>query len=159
MMFYPLFSAEIPAPSGLSLLKEGTVAVKGLPFFGANRIPALFGRYESAEGYSVSVWAVNEALFFDSEKWTVETRGAMQIRSCMTGEKNRVWMVKKEILMRQESSSASDWYFAAEFSGDIPDSYCTAFYGAFVARTEFFFSSARRYSDLSFPAAVSAAGN
>jgi len=158
MMFYPLFPAETAAPTGLAVLKEGTVPVKGLPFFGTNRIPALYGRYESVDGYSVSVWAVNEALYFDPAKWTSEKRGILQVDTTVTGDKNRIWIVKRELSMRQELSSASVWYFAAEFPLAIPDSICTVFYEAFMTRTEFFFSSARRYSDLSFPAAIPAAG-
>ncbi len=158
MMFYTLFSAEIPSTSGIALLKEGTVEVKGIPGFGSNRIPALFGRYEMDDGSSVSIWAVNEILVFNPEKWKSEQKGDYLVQSAMGEEKLRIWIVMREIPMRQEMSGISRWFFVAEFGGNLPDSVCAVFFRGFISRTEFFFSSARRYSDLSFPATFSIAG-
>ncbi len=64
--------SRTPAPGGL--LIRGTEAVRGLPGFGRNAIPALAGTYlvQSREGrppVEVQVWASRERLYFKPEQW------------------------------------------------------------------------------------------
>lgn len=65
-------SSRTPAPGGL--LIRGTEAVRGLPGFGRNAIPALAGTYlvQSREGrppVAVQVWASRERLYFKPAQW------------------------------------------------------------------------------------------
>lgn len=64
--------SRTPAPGGL--LIRGTEAVRGLPGFGRNAIPALVGTYlvQSREGrppVAVHVWASRERLYFKPAQW------------------------------------------------------------------------------------------
>lgn len=64
--------SRTPAPGGL--LIRGTEAVRGLPGFGRNAIPALAGTYlvQSREGrppVAVHVWASRERLYFKPAQW------------------------------------------------------------------------------------------
>jgi hypothetical protein len=155
MLISPVFSFDFVPARNTALLVEGTIGRKGLPGFPENRIDGLFGLYEMDTGKKVSVWAVREPLVFDPAIWTAKKAGSYSAFFCKTSRNTQVWIIPRILPMQTELAEYSRWSFVLEYDTSFSEGECVAFAGVFIARTEFFFSSARRFSDLSFPATLS----
>lgn len=154
MSLFPLFSAEIPSARTTFILREGTIQTEGLPGFPANRIPALFGRYETEEKVSVSVWAVREPLVFSPNIWVVKKTGSVSAMYSAAEPNSFVWIVQRTLPMRQELKDYSKWFFVFSFDRTVTESASNAFLSEYIKKTEFFFTSAKRLADISFPASL-----
>jgi hypothetical protein len=157
MIFFPINSA---AETGSTyVLVEGTMPREGIPGFGPNAIHGLYGKYAAGGGSAFAeVWAVSEPLLFGNDRWTETKVGG--VRALYTGaEKGRkVWAVPRELAVREKSDIPGRWIFIVNFGSETQDEACRIFVDVAVRRTEAFFISARRLSDLSFPATVIIAG-
>ena len=147
------------ALSGTAVLVEGTVSGEGLPGFATNRIPAITGKYKVTGGATVQVWGVTEPLLFDSAIWTAKKSGKDQVWYTVSADKRQVWCIARTLPMREELTAKSKWTFMISVGSDVSESASLQFLDAFVARTEFFFSSVKRIQDLSFPATIVIPGN
>jgi len=159
MMLCGLGTVWAESLSGTAILVEGTVPGEGLPCFATNRIPAITGKYKSTGGSSVQVWGVTETLLFDPSIWTVKKADKKQVWHAVSADKRQVWCIARILPMREELAAKSKWTFIISLDSDVSEGLCLAFLDAFVARTEFFFTSAKRVQDLSFPATVMIPGN
>jgi hypothetical protein len=157
-MICSLLGAEKPGAVKTAVLVEGTAAVEGVPGFSANRIPALFGKYKTDDGIVISVWAVAEPLVFDPDVWSEKKAGEYSAFYSVPSGNSPLWAVRRTVSMREEMRDRPKWTFVFLFDGMQSELFYVSFIGVFIGRTEFFFSSARRVSDLSFPAALSVAG-
>lgn len=144
--------------AGTSVLVEGTELGAGLPGFGANRIPALSGKYRAEDGTPVSVWAITEPLVFDSLEWKEISGPSGLVRFRQTAEHRQVWCVARSLSVRPGMEKYKTVVFMVSAAADVPESECSQFLEAFAARADFFFTSANRPADLSFPAVVILAG-
>lgn len=144
--------------SGKAVLVEGTSLSEGLPGFVPNRIPALSGRYVTESGVFVSVWAVTEPLVFNPEYWQEKPWGRGVVRYRQTEDRKQVWCVLRAIPVREGMAAYSRVSFLMCTGAEIGEDACRGFFDSFLERTEFFFSSANRVADLSFPATLEAAG-
>ena len=151
MTIAPLAAQEL---SGTAVLVEGTVRSQGLPGFLPNRIPALFGRYETEKGSSVSVWAAFEPLVFDAARWQEKNVSKNRAWFRVSADRKQVWCVSRTVPMRAGMEAFSKVTFVIETDAALPEESCSAFLLTFIDRTEFFFSSANRAGDLSFPARI-----
>jgi hypothetical protein len=149
MTIAPLAAQDL---SGTAMLVEGTVWSQGLPGFLPNRIPSLFGRYETGKGVSVSVWAAFEPLVFDPALWQERTVAKNRAWFRVAGERKQVWCVSRTVPMRAGMEAFSKVTFVIEADSSVPEERCGAFLLTFIERSEFFFSSVNRAGDLSFPA-------
>jgi len=154
MMISPVFAADPASTGDTAVLIEGTVRTEGLPGFSANRISALFGRYQSAGQAPVLVWVTSESLFFNPDAWVAKKAGLYACYYTVSSENRQIWIVQRTITMRKELSDRTKWSFIASFERLVPEEYCARFIDAYIKRTEFFFSSAKRADDLSFPATL-----
>lgn len=145
-------SAAAVELSGTAVLVEGTVRSMGLPGFLPNRIPALFGRYQTDNGSSVSVWAVFEPLVFDSVRWQEKGGAKNRFWFRQTEDRKQVLCVSRTVPMRAGMESFSKVTFVIEVVSAIPEERCAVFLSSFADRSAFFFSSANHAGDLSFPA-------
>ena len=148
----PAQSPSAQELSGTAVLVEGTARSQGLPGFLPNRIPALSGRYEPGKGSPVSVWAVFEPLAFDPSYWQEKSVAKNRAWLRITQDRKQVWCVPTVVPMRAGMDAYSKVTFMIEADAAVPEARCLAFLSSFVDRTEFFFSSANRPGDLSFPA-------
>lgn len=158
MMLFQLFAAQNPAISEIAVLTEGTKISEGLPGFPPNRIPSLFGKYTTGEGFFISVWAVGEPLVFNPDVWISKKAGVHSVFSTITVDGTSLWVVQRVIAMREELKDFEKWSFILSFDEKMQENFCVSFLEIFLARTEFFFSSGRRLSDLSFPATLNVTG-
>jgi hypothetical protein len=148
-----MLCALVPV-TGQAVLAEGTLAVEGVPGFVRNRIPALTGSYTLGPLAGIRVYAVSEPLLFDPAVWTERKAGSYRARYTSNRTEGQVWAVERSVPMREELNDHSRWFFLVRCAAGIPEPVCISFIGAFIPRTEFFFSSARRLQDLSFPAVL-----
>ncbi|HET7838115.1 MAG TPA: hypothetical protein VFL04_00045 [Rectinemataceae bacterium] len=124
-----------------AVLTKGTFALRGLPFFGPNAIPALGGEY-SLGAAAIPVWFTRESLVF-SERWKRTTIGAHPAF----------------LLQPKEGQEAKGAVFAlslgayslfAQVPGD--EAAGRLFVDALERRFAVFYANARNDSELSFPA-------
>lgn len=158
MMIFPLFAVDNSVFSEKVLLIEGTFRSEGLPGFSKNHIPSLFGKYETENAKNISVWGVNEPLVFDMTVWSITRMAQYPAVYATNTSDSRVWVVQRTLAMRDEMTDNTKWFFVFGFDLILSERYCAAFVEAFIMRTEFFFSSVRRFSDLSFPATLTVTG-
>lgn len=158
MMIFPLFAVDNSVFSEKALLIEGTYRSEGLPGFSKNHISSLFGKYQSENGKNISVWGVNELLVFDQTVWSLtKTAHDSDVYTTNTSDFS-VWVVHRTLAMRDEMKDEAKWYFVFGFDLTLSEKYRAAFVESFITRTEFFFASVQRFSDLSFPATLIVTG-
>lgn len=157
MMIFHMTAAEPDIPSGMSILVEGTEQKTGIPGFGDNRIPALFGVYRTAAGQFVRVWATSEPLLFNTASWNDDKAGDNRGRVNVSGE-SILYAFERNLDMKEELSGLRRWYYILEFDAMSPAVERLAFIEAYIRRADAFVSSARRYQDISLPAVLVTSG-
>lgn len=140
------------------MLVEGCYQTEGVPGFGPNRIPALFGRYGTAGDADVSVWAVSEALVFDAALWEKKAYGEISPVYARIHGGKRIVAVQRAIPMQEPLKDYGRWFFVFSVDEWRDEAYCILFIQDFIPRAERFFSLSRRRADLSFPATLEVAG-
>jgi hypothetical protein len=142
--------------------------VKGLPNFGRNALPGLYGEYRlepTAKGAEalperILVWMTQEALYLSPADWRfsrVEGRAAW-IAAERTGSANdagrRLVLFDRPFGSEGQGAEPRRWTVLVSLPSDAEGS--APEYGRFVApfldRLAFFLSSARSAMDASFPA-------
>jgi hypothetical protein len=151
--------AAVPEPNRRTfVLAEGSFQIEGIPGFGPNRIPALFGRYVTPGDADISVWAVNEPLVFDTALWGKKAYGEMApVYVRISGEK-RIVALPRMVLMQDALKDYGRWYFVFSIDKRRDETYCRLFIMEFIGRAERFFSLSRLLTDLSFPATMEVTG-
>lgn len=158
MLNFFLPAAEPDIPRGMSILVEGTAQKEGIPGFGQNRIPALYGMYRTSDGWLVRAWITGEPLVFNPEFWDDEKVGDFRARVNASGS-TILYAFERNLEWKGEPPGLKRWYFVLEFEGMSRDGERLPFIRSFVRRTDTFVSAVRRYQDISLPAVVTTAGN
>lgn len=149
MTLFTCFSAEKAAVR--AILAVGTLSSAGVPGFGPNRIPCLFGRYSFGEAGDVDAYAVSEAVLFDPARWT-KTGTGTQIRYTAVSEGRRIIAAPRNISTVNPEIVSRNWHFVLSFPDSVSEAESNAFFNLFAERVAFFFSSAKTREALSFPA-------
>jgi hypothetical protein len=130
-------------PADVAILSEGTLALRGLPFFAPNAIRALGGEY-SLGPTRIQVWFTRDAVAF-SEVWK-RTPFAGYVAYVQT---------------RKDTAAGKGALFALalgpyELFIQVPEdsSASRSFISAFERRFAVFYANAKDDSELSFPAFV-----
>ncbi len=161
-MFFVLVPAFCLFSGGLwaqdrprAVLVEGIRPVSGVPGFGPNNLPALYGVYRLPDQSPVRVFALDQPLLFNAGLWDSGGRRAFPWYVLRNREDGRVYALERQLTMNENLRDRSRWYFVFVFPGESPETGDDAFMTAFMERTVFFFGNARLYADLSFPASLS----
>ena len=171
MYFFPCRAQSL---SEKAVLQEGPLQVAGIPGFGPNRIPALYGRYrvsasslqeraaptsrESFRSLGLYVWAVSEPLVFRAGRWSDISLNAMKAREVSLGENRFLVAVLASVPVRKEAGMASRWYFILEFDGRLGRDERLRVAGVFIREVVATFAYSRRAEDVNFPATFEVTG-
>ncbi len=141
-----------PAAPEWAILVRGVQPVKGIPGFGANAIPALYGEYRLASlAEPVAVWATREGLYFDPRIWKGRRAGGLAVRERSAGTE-AAFPVPRTLVAAE---SAADWTVVAAFPGDTAgNAEVDRFMRAFAERFARFALAAKLPTDVSFPAVL-----
>ncbi len=141
-----------PAATEWALLVRGSLPVKGIPGFGANAIPALYGEYRVASlSEPVAVWATREGLYLDPRIWKGRRAGGLAAYERASSEEDAFPVLRTLIA----AESAADWTVVVAFPGDAErNAEIDRFMRRFVDRFNRFALSAKLPSDVSFPAVL-----
>lgn len=168
--FFPCMAQPLPEQA---VLQEGPLQVAGIPGFGPNRIPALYGRYcvsapfrqraplpsrESSRHFGVYVWAVSEPLVFRADRWSEIPMDAVKAREASLGGNRFLVAALASVPVRQEAGMASRWYFILEFDGRLGRDERLRVAGIFIREVVSTFASSRRAEDANFPATFEVTG-
>jgi hypothetical protein len=130
-------------PADMAVLSEGTIALRGLPFFAPNAIRALGGEY-SLGSARIQVWFTRDAVAF-SEAWK---------RTPLAG-------YVAYVQARKDAAAAKGTLYALALGPyalfvQVPEDGADArsFIAAFERRFAVFYANAKDDSELSFPAFV-----
>lgn len=135
---------------GGAVLVHGSTAVKGLPGFGQNALPALWGEYaylpkDSASGDAlhIPVWFTRERLLYP-ETWTVPACGTLPagisaLRAPAEADGSSLWILR-----------ADGYTILANMPSSLPEP--CRFASVLTERFLFFQRYAERPEDASFPA-------
>jgi hypothetical protein len=146
--------------SRAAILLRGNEWVTGIPGFGENAFPAIFGAYRLDEqgrepGYSsveeaaFSVWVCHEALFFDDNWQFLRDIGGYPVHKYLKND-------NLSLVVSFESSTGRPWDAVFIFARGIQDnSWLNQFIEAWIYRFLHFLSSAEMDEQLSLPAVVS----
>lgn len=151
MGMFACFGAENALPR--AILEVGTVSAAGVPGFGPNRIPCLYGRYDLGDSGNIEAYAVSDPVLFSAERWT-KSGTASQPRWSAVSEGRRIIAAARSIPSSNPESVPRDWHFVLSFPDTMSESDCLAFFSLFAERVSFFFSSAKTREALSFPAVL-----
>ncbi len=145
-------AAATSAEAEWALLTRGVQPVKGVPGFGTNAIPALYGEYRlDSLAEPVAVWATREGLYFDPRIWKGRRAGGLAVRSRAAGTEDAFPAPRTLIA----AESAADWTVVAAFPGDTEgNAEVDRFMRAFAERFARFALSAKLPTDVSFPAVL-----
>ena len=171
MYFFPCRAQSL---SEKAVLQEGPLQVAGIPGFGPNRIPALYGRYrvitpslreravptsrESFRSFGLYVWAVSEPLVFRAGRWSDISLNAAKAREVSLGENRFLVAALASVPVRKEAAMASRWYFILEFDGRLGRDERLRVAEAFIREVVTTFASSRRAEDVNFPATFEVTG-
>ncbi len=152
-----------------ALLVQGAEAVKGLPHFGRNALPAISGEYRLlslADSPPVLVWMTDQALYLAPADWAsvrVASRPAHEARGGFAsgGAAYRLVLFDRPFSALGQGADPSLWSVliaipevrgadgdpeaAREFDRFVP---------TFLDRLSYFLSNARARTDASFPAVL-----
>jgi len=148
-----------------ALLVRGSASVKGLPNFGRNALPALYGEYrligrDDAEG--PRVWMTSEALYLSTEDWAPERlagRASYAARKPASPESPgaRLFLFDRPFASEGQGAAPRVWTVLMELPA-YGDSEAAAVYERFVPvfldRLSYFLANARSQTDVSFPAVL-----
>ncbi len=151
LTLFACFGAEKTLPR--AILEVGTVASAGVPGFGPNRIPCLYGRYALGDLGSVDAYAISDPVLFSAERWKRTGSGA-QTRWIALAEGRRIVAGPRTIPSANPEAVPRAWHFALSFPETVDEALCLDFFALFADRVSFFFSSAKVREALSFPAVL-----
>jgi len=140
-------AAASVAQPGMAVLAEGSRIVAGLPGFGRNALPALYGEYamtgSSGAQIRVPVWFTREALVLPAAWNKAPCR-------TMTSGFNAVYAEAEADGSILWTLSTTEYHLLVLVPKDVPDP--CAFTARFSDRFSFFFRYAAIPEDVSFPA-------
>ena len=142
----PALPQAVPAPTR-AVLVRGTLAVRGVPHFPANALPALYGEYRW-ESLPIRVWVIRDELFITAE-WT-ET--SIRTPSGAVVKGHSMQAVSGEAQVSVFALREPSYWIVAELPSGGRDP--RPFLGVLAARLAYFASQAKAYSDLSLPAVL-----
>jgi hypothetical protein len=149
---------------GQAILMKGSDPVKGVPGFGKNALPALYGEYTTSvagEDLVLRVWATREALYLKAGFWTARKSGTYTFREAKAPENDDELPAGTAFLL-----TLVERPFLAGGLGSLPDEWSVVFalparsveldrfQQRFLDRFNYFLSQARMPTDASFPANV-----
>jgi hypothetical protein len=150
------------------LLSRGSETVKGLPNFGRNALPALYGEYriERVDGPDAQshpdprVWMTMEALYLSPSNWSpVRAAGRNAYASARTetvdGVDYRYFLFDRPFVADGQGAEPRRWSVIAALpqpGGDASTN--ERFLSVFLERLAYFLSNARSPTDASFPAVL-----
>lgn len=165
------------AGPGQAILVRGSDPVKGVPGFGKNALPALYGEYATSmagEDLVLRVWATREALYLKAGFWAARKVGSYTLREARAPENDDELPAGTAFLL-----SLAERPFPSGGLGALPDEWSivfalpagggsaeqsitnparTAALDSFrlhlLDRFSYFLSQARLPTDVSFPANV-----
>jgi len=152
------------AETGQAILVKGSDPVKGVPGFGKNALPALYGEYATriaGEDLVLRVWATREALYLKTGFWVARKTGPYTFREAKASENDDELPAGTAFLL-----TLAERPFPAGGLGALPDEWSIVFaYPArsvamerfqqrFLDRFSYFLFQARLSTDVSFPANV-----
>ncbi len=164
-------TTETRADSGQAFLVKGSDPVKGVPGFGKNALPALYGEYTTrvaGEDLVLRVWATREALYLKAGFWTARKSGTYTFREAKAPENDDELPAGTAFLL-----SLVERPFPSGGLGALPDEWSLVFalpeqtvpnpartvaldrfQQRLLDRFSYFLSQARLPTDVSFPANV-----
>lgn len=157
------------AVSARAVLERGSEAVKGLPNFGRNALPGIYGEYrlerksaaESPIGPRVLVWMTDEALFVSAADWSparLAGRAAFVSTNVRLsdGIRYRYELFDRPFSAAGQGAEPSRWSVIVALPEAAEEAAVEygRFLPLFLDRLSFFLSNARRPTDASFPAVL-----
>jgi hypothetical protein len=162
-------TAKGPKISVRAVLTRGSEALKGLPNFGRNSLPSVYGEYRLERaasavpiGPKIRVWMTAEALYLSSAAWTPSrTAGrpsyAARIADPADGGAYRFSLFDRPFTADGQGAEPKVWSVIIAFSenaGAEAAAEYERFVPIFFDRLAFFLSNARSRTDVSFPAVL-----
>ena len=162
-------AAKAPATVSRAVLVRGSELVKGLPNFGRNALPGLYGEYRLERtaapdvpvGPAVRVWMTAEALYASAAAWTPTRLAGRPAYSSAAADASGAIPYRYALFDRPFSAvgrgaEPGNWSVIVGIP-DLPkpaaDGY-GLFLPLFLDRLSFFLANARAPTDASFPAVL-----
>jgi hypothetical protein len=145
-------------------LVRGAEPVLGLPGFGANAFPAIYGEYRLAaapDAPAVRVWASREALYFAPGAWKSGRAGDYRAyrraagpdeRELPAGGSFRLVALDRPLPTGGQGGRPEDWSLVAAFPAETAADTEAGFMAALTGRFAYFALSAKSPADVSLPA-------
>jgi len=147
-----------------AILMKGSDPVKGVPGFGKNALPALYGEYATTtagETLFLRVWATREALYLKTGVWTARKMGSYTFREAQAPENDdelpsgtafQLTLVERPFPAGGLGGLPDEWSIV--FAYPAKSAAVERFQQRFLDRFSYFLSQARLPTDASFPAIV-----
>ncbi|MFA6505759.1 MAG: hypothetical protein WCT14_06665 [Treponemataceae bacterium] len=163
-----------PKVENRAILDRGSESIKGLPNFGRNSFPALYGEYrlervagvtlevpgEAGGPPKVRVWITSEALFISAAAWTARRlvgRSAYSAASTpgSEGARERLYLFDRPFVAEGQGAVPKLWSVLVAIPDEAgANAAYERFISPFLDKLSYFLSNARGPTDVSFPAIV-----
>ena len=155
-------------PAFRAVLVRGAEAVKGLPGFGTNALPGLYGEYRidlpAPRPGSLRVWMSAEWLYLAPADWAaarVGGRDAYEFRGAAPftgagdpGGEGRLVLFDRPFAAAGQGADPRAWYVLTWIPSGADRTEIDLFIDLFLDRLAYFLGVARSPSDASFPAVL-----